>query len=190
MENLEENIGISNNQTQEEHTISVDRVNLVALIFIVPITLLYALPYYIVWKENVFLSLRLITLGIFLASIPIGIIIHELLHGLTWAVFLPKGLKSISFGIKWEYLMPYCHSSVPLKVWQYVMGGLMPLLFMGIVPAIYALITGSKLMMFFAMFFTWAAGGDIQIVWMLRKFKKNQMVLDHPNDPGFIVLRD
>jgi hypothetical protein len=174
----------------EEHIISIEKANIIALILIIPVTLIYALPYYFIWKENVFSSLKLITLGIFLLSLPVGIILHELLHGITWALFVPGYFKSISFGIKWEYLTPYCHSSAPLKVWQYVIGGLMPLIFMGIVPAIFSLFIGFKLLMFFAMFFTWAAGGDIQVIWMLRKFGRNQMVLDHPNDPGFIVIKD
>jgi hypothetical protein len=189
MESKREEIIDLKNPSGEEHTISIEKANLVALAFILPITLFYALPYYFIWKENVFGSLKLITLWIFLASIPLGIILHEFLHGLTWAIFVPNCFKSISFGIKWEYLMPYCHSSSPLKVWQYVLGGLAPLLFMGVLPAVYSLIYGGKLVMFFAMFFTWAAGGDIQILWMLRKFRKDQLVLDHPDDPGFIVLK-
>jgi hypothetical protein len=189
MEIPEEHLSILNNEAYEAHTISAERVNLTALILILPVTILYSIPYYLIWKENVFGSLKLITLGIFVISIPIGIIIHEFLHGVTWALFASKGFKSIKFGIKWEFLMPYCHIKIPLKVWQYVLGGLMPLIFMGIVPAFYALISGSKLVMFIAIFFTWAAGGDIQIVWMLRKFKKNQLVLDHPDDAGFIILK-
>jgi hypothetical protein len=186
---LHQNIDLIN-QTGEAHIISVEKANMVALLLIVPIALIYTVPYYLIWKVNVFGSLKLITLGIFLASIPVGIVMHELLHGLTWAIFAPKGFKSISFGIKWEYLMPYCHCNCPLKVWQYLLGGLAPLLFMGIAPAIYTLIYGGKLIMFFAMFFTWAAGGDIQILWMLRKIRKVQFVIDHPNQPGFIVLKD
>lgn len=175
---------------REEHTISIEKANIIALALIIPITILYALPYYLIWKENVFSSLKLINLGILLISIPFGIIIHELLHGITWALFIPGGFKTISFGIKWEYLAPYCHSSSPMKVWIYVIGGLMPLIFMGILPAIYSIITGHTFIMFFAMFFSWAAGGDIQVIWMIRKFKKNQLVMDHPDDPGFIVIKN
>jgi hypothetical protein len=180
----------SNLPQGEEHTISIEKANIVALILIIPITILYALPYYFIWKENIFGSLKLINLGIFLLSLPVGIGLHELLHGATWALFIRGGFKSIRFGIKWEYLTPYCHSNVPMKVWQYVIGGLMPLIFMGIVPAVISLFIGNKLLMFFAMFFTWTAGGDIQVTCMLRKFGRNQMVLDHPHDPGFIVIRD
>lgn len=187
----EPNKQLNNTSPQgEEHTISIGKANIVALILIIPITLIYALPYYLIWNDNIFGSLKLINLGIFLLSLPVGIIMHEMLHGATWALFVPGGFKSISFGIKWEYLTPFCHSIAPLKVWQYVIGGLMPLIFMGIVPATISLFIGNKLLMFFAMFFTWTAGGDIQVVWMLRKFGRNQMVLDHPHDPGFIVIRD
>lgn len=178
------------NQQEEVHTISIERANIVALLMIIPITVLYALPYYLIWHQNIFGSLKWINLGIFLLSLPVGIITHELLHGITWALIVPGGFRTISFGIKWEYLTPYCHSNAPMKVWQYVIGGLMPLLFMGIIPACISLFIGNKLLMFFSMFFTWTAAGDIQVVWMLRKFKRNQKVLDHPHDPGFIIIKD
>jgi hypothetical protein len=177
-------------QSYEEHTISIDKANIIALVLIIPVTLIYALPYYLLWHENIFSCLKLINLAIFLISLPVGIILHELLHGVTWALFSPIGFRSVSFGIKWQYLTPYCHCSEPLKVWQYIVGGLMPLIFMGILPATYSLLIGNKLLMFFAMFFTWTSGGDIQVVWMLRKFGKNQLVMDHPNDPGFFVIKE
>jgi hypothetical protein len=178
----------SNSHPRKEYTIAIRQVNIIALIFIIPIALLYALPFYILWQINIFRSIKYITLTIFLLSLPIGIVLHEGLHGLTWAFFTKNGLRSIKYGIKWEYLTPYCHCEEPLKVWQYIVGGLMPLFILGIVPGIWALINGNALLMFFGMFFTWTAGGDIQSVWMLRKFKKNQLIKDHPEEIGFIVV--
>jgi hypothetical protein len=58
---------------------------------------------------------------------------------------------------------------------------------MGILPGIYAMFTGNALWMFFAIFFSCAAGGDIQAVWMLRKFSRSQKVYDHPEELGFII---
>jgi len=172
----------------KEYTISIKRANLVALFLIIPIALFYIVPFYIVWGKNIFVCIKSIRLLWALLSIPLGIIVHELSHGVIWAMFSNKGFRSIRFGIMWEYLTPYCHCSEPLKVWQYIFGGLAPLFIMGFLPGICALITGNAFLMFIAMFFTWAAGGDIQAVWMLRKFKMNQHVIDHPVELGFIVV--
>lgn len=173
---------------QKELTISIKHANLVALILILPVSLIYTVPFYLMWGKNIFTTLKYIDLLAGLLLIPAGIVIHELSHGLVWSLFAEGGFRSVRFGIKWEYLTPYCHCIKPLKVWQYIAGGIAPLVIMGILPGIFAIIYGNAFLMFFAMFFTWAAGGDIQSVWMLRNFKSNQWVKDHPEYLGFIVI--
>jgi hypothetical protein len=174
----------------KEFTISIRQANLVALLLILPIAVVYVLLFYLFWGTNILVCTNSIRLSYALLSIPTGIIIHELSHGIVWAIFAEKGFRAIRFGIKWEYLTPYCHCSDPLKVWQYILGGIAPLILMGVIPAFCALIYGNVFLMFFAMFFTWAAGGDIQAIWMLRKFKMYQKVKDHPVELGFIVVDD
>jgi hypothetical protein len=168
-------------------TISVARANVIALVLLIPESLIFALPFFLIWGTNVFTVLRFRSFLFLSLFILLGAALHELLHGLTWLVTTGKGFRSIRFGIKWQYLTPYCHSNEAMKVWQYVAGALTPLVFMGIIPAGWALFNGSALLMFFGIFFTWAAGGDIQAVWMLRKFKRNQMIYDHPEELGFII---
>ncbi len=169
-------------------TLSIEKVSTRALLLIFPILLVYALPFYLVWGKNVLVALRFRSILFLFLFIVLGIVAHELMHGVVWAIFSKRGFRSIHFGIKWEYFTPYCHCKESLKVWQYVLGGLAPLFFMGFLPAIYAMYAGNALWMFYAIFFSAAAGGDIQAVWMLRKFKSNQIVQDHPEELGFIVL--
>jgi hypothetical protein len=167
--------------------ISIEKASMRALFMVVPIVIIYALPFYLVWGENVLTALRFRSILFLFLFIVLGIAIHELLHGVVWALFAKKGFRAIRFGIKWEYFTPYCHCIESLKVWQYVLGGLAPLIIMGIFPALYAMYAGNALWMFYAFFFSAAAGGDIQAVWMLRKYKANQRVYDHPEELGFII---
>ena len=171
-----------------EYTISIERANIVAMIMAVPVVLIMALPYYFIWHGNIFHALSS-SWWIFLLSLPVGIILHEGLHGITWAIFAKGGFRSIKFGIKWEYFTPYCHCDKPLRVWQYFLGAVMPLVVMGIIPWILGTIIGNELVVFFAMFYTWAAGGDIQAIWVMRRFSANDLVSDHPEELGFIVYR-
>jgi hypothetical protein len=168
-------------------TISIARANKIALILILPIALVLALPFYLIWGVNVLKAVSFTSIGFLVLLIIVGVVIHELLHGITWALFSKHGLRSIRFGIKWEYLTPYCHCTESLKVWQYILGGLMPLLIMGLIPSAWALIYGDAMVMFYGIFFSIAAGGDIQSVWLLRHFRANQRVYDHPEELGFIV---
>lgn len=172
------------------HVLSLADANRFALLLLVPVLLLFAFPYYLIWGENAFLALKFRSFLFIVLFILGGVVVHELLHGLVWALFAKGGFRSIRFGVKWEYLTPYCHCNKPLKVWQYIAGGLAPLFVMGIIPAVYALVTGQTLIMFFGIFFTWTAAGDILAVWMLRKFKAQQWVYDHPKELGFILEED
>lgn len=169
------------------YTISIARANKIALLLIFPIVAVLAVPYYLIWGVNVLHQISFPSLAFLFLFIIGGILIHELLHGITWAVFAKKGFHSIRFGIKWEYLTPYCHCTESLKVWQYIAGGLMPLLIMGIIPSAWAMVRGNAIVMFYGIFFSAAAGGDIQSIWLLRKFKSTQLIYDHPEELGFIL---
>lgn len=116
-----------------------------------------------------------------------GIIIHELIHGITWSLFCKQGFKSIKFGVIWKALTPYCHCKEALTKWQYSIGTLMPGIILGIIPALIGIVTNSCGYLLFGLFFTLAAGGDLLIIWLLRPYQQSDLVEDHPTKIGCIV---
>jgi len=58
--------------------------------------------------------------------IIIGVVLHELIHGIVFASFAKQGFKSIKFGIIWKMLTPYAHCKEPLRVRPYMLGVVMP----------------------------------------------------------------
>lgn len=181
-----ENVIKSENKETKELTMGMGTVNLIAVVMIIPITSMTLLPFSLIWDYETFKTGKEIFMDYFLLYFLGGIIIHELLHGLTWGHFASKGLKSIKFGVKWKFLTPYCHCKEPLKVKHYKLGGAMPLIIMGLIPSIIGLIIGHGGVLTFGIFFTWAAGGDIIALFMLRKLDNNIYVSDHPEKMGFI----
>ena len=176
-----------------EYTISIAKANALAIALIAPIGLIESLPMIIfhslsfsAFKELTFATATFGLLKL-TAVITLGIVVHELLHGLGWMFFCKKKWRSISFGIKWEYMTPYCHCSEPLKRGQFLLGAALPLLVLGLVPVFIAFSTGDFKLWFFGFFFSIAASGDLIAIWMLRKVKRHQLVLDHPEELGFIV---
>jgi hypothetical protein len=130
-------------------------------------------------------------MAVIMGSILLGIIVHELVHGFTWSVFLKKGFKSIQFGVIWKMLTPYCHSKEPLKVWQYMLGAIMPGFVMGILPALTSWVTGNIFFLIYGLVFILVAGGDFTIIWMLRKENRKDWVMDHPEKFGcYIYYKD
>ncbi len=119
-----------------------------------------------------------------------GMVVHELVHGITWAHYCKNGWRSISFGVIWKYLMPYCHCSEPLSVPHYRIGALMPLYVVGILPLIVSPFINSIPLCFFGILFITGAVGDLMVVWRLRKENPRNMVMDHPSEPGYFVYEE
>jgi hypothetical protein len=181
-------------------TVDLMKANLYGAVAIVPVMAVYAILFYLLWHDSfskVALRNFIIehNLGIvgntisILLIMTIGIIAHELIHGITWAGYAKNGFKSIKFGVLWKMLTPYCHCSEPLKVKHYIIGAVMPAVILGFLPFIYSLFTGNILWLFWSIFFTISAVGDFLIVKLLIKEKKDDLVLDHPSEVGCFIYR-
>jgi len=184
------------NYTKEKLTIDLVWANVFAILTLVPIIIVFGLPYYLVWGlgSSEFMDSIMpidIAFGSFYAfgCLIIGIIIHELIHGLSWVGFTKNGFKSIKFGVLWKMLTPYCHCKEPLKVKHYIFGAITPAIILGILPAIIAIGIGSFGLLSFGMFFTMAAAGDFLIINLIRKENWNDLVQDHPSEAGCYIYR-
>ena len=185
------------NYKQEELTIDMAKAQLTAILYFIFFMIIFGVPYYFLWARNFTLASYkklAIDLGgtnfpIVLGCILIGVIVHELLHGMTWATFAKKGFKSISFGVAWKYLAPYCHCNEPLLVKHYILGAIMPGVILGIIPSIMAIISGNIPLFLFGIIFSGAAGGDFMMVNILRKESMNYLVQDHPAKLGCYIYR-
>lgn len=124
-----------------------------------------------------------IIMGIMVA----GIVVHELIHGITWAYYAKRGFHAISYGVIWKMLTPYTHCDEPMHIRPYVVACLMPLIILGIIPSVIAIIIGWIPLLAFGIFFIAGAMGDVLIVWMLRKENPQYLVLDHPSEAGYFI---
>ncbi|MCF6225447.1 MAG: DUF3267 domain-containing protein [Xanthomonadales bacterium] len=161
--------------------------------------IVFGLPYYFFWLRGEINSANIkhiagtmnfgyIGISIFILLI-VGIILHELIHGLTWARFAKKGFRSIKFGVLWEMLTPYCHCTEPLKVKHYIIGALAPAIILGFIPAIIAMIIGSIGLLVFGIFFIMAATGDFVIINLIKKENMNDLIQDHSSEAGCYIYR-
>lgn len=182
----------------EKLTIDLVWANIFGIIILIPILIVYGLPYYLIWNPVIdikgfmdSLSFQMVSykFAIVVCSLLSGIVLHELIHGITWAIFAKQGFKSIRFGILWTMLTPYCHCKEPLSVRQYIIGALTPAVFLGVAPAIFGIWTQDLGMLAFGTFFTMAAAGDFLVVNLLRNEKSTDLVQDHPSEAGCFVYR-
>ena len=118
------------------------------------------------------------------------IILHELIHGLTWSCFVKNGYRSISFGVIWRSLNPYCTCSEPLSKLHYLTGLLMPWFVLGIIPCVAAIILRNGYMMVFGVVMAISAGGDLMIAQLILREKDGgeKLYMDHPTKIGLVCL--
>jgi len=125
---------------------------------------------------------------VFLVILLVGIVAHELIHGITFAIFAPRGYHSVSYGVLWKSLTPYAHCDDPLRKSHYICALLMPFLILGVAPAVVSLFNGSFFWLIFGVLFIAAAAGDLMMTWMIWKENPEFMVLDHPSEAGYFIF--
>ena len=189
---------------KEEILIDPLKAQFQSIIFFFPWLLLIGLPYFLIWRfsalQNIKLTMvKLVSMGTTISFIAIffsfifiilaGIILHELIHGITWSKFAKHGYKSIKYGIIWNLITPYCHCKEPLLVKHYIIGAFMPGLILGITPSFFGLVSGNLIWIFLGGFFTLAAGGDFMIISKLLNQNATYYVQDHPSKIGCYIYK-
>ena len=173
--------------------IDIGKANLFAVVIMVVSAIAFLVPFFWIWggrKPIVELLGGFENWIVVFALMIVGIVVHELIHGITWACYAKSGWKSISFGVMWKLLTPYCHCDEPMHIPGYMMGAMMPCIVLGVIPAIVALFIGSLPMLAWGIFFIAAAAGDIWMTWLLTKEDRKCLVLDHPSEAGFYIIEE
>lgn len=173
-------------------TIGIVKANLFVLLLAIPVVAIGVLLFQ--WKNPMSLlrpspqeSLLLVALFVVL------IVVHELIHGLTWSLYSEHHFKDIEFGFMKEFLTPYCTCTVPLSKGHYIMGALMPCIILGILPTALGILLGSQLLFWIGIVMILSAGGDMMIVTKILTFKpqsesKEILVYDHPTEAGSVIF--
>ena len=126
--------------------------------------------------------------ALLIIAVLLGVIIHELIHGISWMIFGSKPFSSIKFGYQWKTVTPYAHLKEPVEVNAYRLGAFLPGFILGILPYILSLLSGNGDLFWFSLVHTSAAGGDWLILWLIRQVKPGMQVEDHPTNAGCYVL--
>ena len=171
-------------------TIGLKKANVMALVLGFPIAFVLCIAFFMCNPRNAF-SFGVQEVLYFVVSFIVLIVVHELIHGLTWAIFAPHHWKNIEFGLIKEYWTPYCTCSEPLKKYQYIIGAGMPTILVGIVPAIIGMFLGSYWIFLTGICMIFGGGGDLTIILELLRYRstaKDTVYLDHPYQAGVVAF--
>lgn len=173
--------------TEESLCVSAQRANVMALAISAPIVIVLWVLYLLARPGlGGFFNFPYGGL-VFLLAFIAAVVVHELIHGLTWSLFCVKKWRAISFGMIWKYFMPYCSCGECLPFWPYFAGVVMPTVVLGFLPYAVSLIIGSYSLMMFSLLMIFAGGGDLYILRLIRK-KKSALFIDHPYEVGCVAF--
>lgn len=120
------------------------------------------------------------------------IVVHELIHGITWGLAVKGGFKkNIEFGFIVQSLTPYCTCKAPMGKVAYILGSLMPCIVLGILPAIAGFILSDMLIFALGALMIFSAGGDLLVTQMILTHKtdaKEVLFYDHPTEIGLMMF--
>ncbi|MDR1837644.1 MAG: DUF3267 domain-containing protein [Treponema sp.] len=193
-----ENRFIEENYIKELVKINIVWANIFGIIVLAVAMILFGIPFYLFWYQEYPVSNTTLSLLEWLKNISIifllfitGIIAHELIHGVVFAVYSENKFKSIKFGVMpaSKLFTPYCHCKEVLNIRHYRIALIMPSILLGIIPAMISIIIGNIFLLFWGVVFIMAGGGDILMFVKTLKEKKDSWILDHPTEAGYYVYK-
>lgn len=181
---------IENGYKKHDITISVKDANTKSLIYAMPLILIF-MTIYVLRNGIKGLTASGIEIALIYILTLVLIVVHELIHGITWSWFTKKGWEAISFGVIWKMVTPYCTCNEPLSKRTYITGALAPLMTLGILPAFVAVIIGSPVLLWVSQIMILGACGDIYMSVLIARFKEmgNETIfMDHPYEVGSVAF--
>lgn len=125
---------------------------------------------------------------IYVVSILLLIVAHELIHALGFKIFGKAKHKEIKFGIAPKQGMVFCTCSKPITAKAYLLTLILPIIITGVIPLIIVTIWGNIFWIIIFSFMISGGAGDIIMLKEVVKLDKKQLVLDHPKAPAFYLL--
>jgi hypothetical protein len=173
-------------ENKRDLSISMARANVIVMFISIPVVILqFALFVGLHGLEGLKPTW---STALLIVAVLLGIVIHELIHGVSWVLFGRKPFASVKFGFQWQTLTPYAHLKEPVEVNAYRLGAFLPGFLLGILIYVLSLLLGNGDLFWFSLVHTSAAGGDWLILWLIRHVKAGMQVEDHPTHAGCYVL--
>lgn len=176
-----------NGYREKDVTISSGKAMVLGVACAFPFIMIFGLAYRFVLVERA----HLLEIGgisfyiMFVAIIAVSVVIHELLHGIGWAISSGKGWSVVRFNI--NAMMPSCSCQSALTRGQYLVGVLMPFLVLGAGSVVFLFVyPGTVSVLTMAVNFV-AAGADLLIALRAAK-EKGALIADHPTQAGYIAF--
>ena len=177
----------SSGYREKDVTISSGKAMVLGVVYALPFIIIVGLLYRFILIERAYL-LKISGLSFYImlgAIIVASVVIHELLHGIGWAISSGKGWKVVRFNI--NAMMPSCACKTALKKKAYLIGVLAPFVVLGLGSILFVFIYPGTISLLTMMVNYTAAGADVLIAVNLLK-EKDVLIADHPTEAGYMAF--
>ena len=125
------------------------------------------------------------------ASFFLLAVVHKWLHGCSMAVFAEGKFGSVMSVEVRRSFITRCICVEPLAIYQYVVSALTPMLVLGVIPAIFAIMHGSDFLFLISAVMIVGSASDVFYACKLIVYKtknKECLFFVHPYQYGYLVL--
>ena len=174
--------------TKEKVQFNMLWVNIFSIIIFILFALVFGIPFHFIWgdiynfnlipNQEMGLQTRIVNIVILIIPLFIGTVLHELIHGIFYAIFAKNGFKSIKFGTKLKFGVAYCICKELMQIKKINIAVIMPAIILGFIPAILSLILGNQFLLFYGVLFIMGGAGDFLLIYRLLKEDKEDYFLD------------
>jgi len=177
-------------EKETDLSIPLWKANIYSLPIFILLLIVTVFPYSYLWgTEEVYSEFSSTSNFLLLILIfVIGIVLHELIHAISWITFAKIPFTKIKFGFNVRSLSPYAHCGEAVTAKVYRIALLTPAIILGFIPITISFNSGSVWFFVTGLLFTVTACGDFLIFWLIRQVKNEQLVADHPERAGCKVV--
>ncbi len=172
---------------EKDVTITSGKAMISGVFYSLPFVIIFGLLYRFLLIERAYL-LEVSGLSfyiIFMVIIAISVVIHELLHGVGWAVASGKGWNVVRFNI--NAMMPSCACKVALEKKSYLVGVLTPFVVLGLGSVFFVFIYPGTVSFLTMLVNFISAGADLIIARNVLK-ERDVLIADHPKEAGYVAF--
>lgn len=129
-----------------------------------------------------------LTIVLFILSIIIGGFLHEVIHTIFFAPFLPSKFKGLKFGYMKEKMALYVHLREPISITGFRIGLIMPAVILGVFPIILGLLFGYLSILLFGILLSVASIGDLLLLAKTFHLNSTFIIKDLPDDIAVLAI--
>ncbi len=163
------------------------KLNIYTLLFMF-VLLGISIGSYFLFHEVYIMGFGIIGPILFIFSFLLFIVVHELLHGLSFIVFNKNKAKELKYGIVIKSGLAYCISTVPVRVGPGRLSLMMPVYVICLPLYLFAMISGDIWLVIVSVMFLSGSTGDFYYMWKLRNTNKDLYMFEEmPTKSGYEI---